>query len=297
MSWFTDWITYFSYSLMWRIVRILPEKTAYALFSWGSRRSYKRNGRRVQRLRSNYRKVKPNISEPELEEMVKAGLESAMRYWCDTFRISDWSKQHVFETVTTTNEHLLVTGASSGDGVIVALPHAGNWDHGGLYFCAKGIPVYTVAEHLKPERLFKKFLEHRNRMGMTVLDLDGGVMPQLRNFLNQGRLVALVADRDLSKSGIEVDFFGSKAKMPPGPALLALDTKASLITVYVSFRENGIHMTFSGPIPVNRSAPDKSIEVERITQSLAGAFERDISEDPTSWHMQQRVFIDPKVSK
>ena len=229
--------------------------------------------------------------------MVKAGLESAMRYWCDTFRISDWSKQHVFETVTTTNEDLLVTGASSGDGVIVALPHAGNWDHGGLYFCAKGIPVYTVAEHLKPERLFKKFLEHRNRMGMTVLDLDGGVMPQLRKFLNEGRLVALVADRDLSKSGIEVDFFGSKAKMPPGPALLALDTKASLITVYVSFRENGIHMTFSGPIPVNRSAPDKSIEVERIAQSLARAFERDISEDPTSWHMQQRVFIDPKVNK
>ena len=293
----SDWIIYCGYSLMWRIVRILPERAAYNLFALGARRSYKRNGRRVQRLRSNYQKVKPNISEPELEDMVKAGLQSAMRYWCDTFRISDWSKERVFGTVTTTNEHLLLDGASSGNGVIVALPHAGNWDHGGLYFCSRGIRVYTVAEHLKPERLFKKFLEHRNRMGMKVLDLDGGVMPQLRNYLDDGKLVALVADRDLSKTGIEVDFFGSRAKMPPGPALLALDSKASLITVYVSFKNDGIHMTFKGPIPVDRSAQDKSVEVERITQAMANAFEKDISEDPTSWHMQQRVFTDHQGTK
>ena len=160
----------------WRIVRFLPESSAYKLFEIGARYVYRKNGRGVQRLRGNLHQVNPRISELEIREAVS----SYLRYWCDTFRISDWSKQHVFETVTTTNEDLLVTNASSGDGVIVALPHAGNWDHGGLYFCAKGIPVYTVAEHLKPERLFKKFLEHRNRMGMTVLDLDGGVMPELR---------------------------------------------------------------------------------------------------------------------
>jgi KDO2-lipid IV(A) lauroyltransferase len=54
----------------------------------------------------------------------------------------------------------------SGTGVVVALPHAGNWDHAGSYFCAMGFPLVTVAERLKPEALFNKFLEYRQNIGM-----------------------------------------------------------------------------------------------------------------------------------
>jgi KDO2-lipid IV(A) lauroyltransferase len=128
-------------------------------------------------------------------------------------------------------------------------------------------------------------------MGMKVLDLDKSVIDQLEGFLNQGSLVALVADRDLSRSGIDVDFFNRKARMPAGPALLALRTKADLITAFVSFTEIGIHITFKGPFLINRGA-DSKIEVQRVTQELANAFAEDISADPASWHMQQRIFID-----
>ena len=125
-----------------------------------------------------------------------------MRYWCDTFRISDWDSNRISSTVETVNENYLFDPIKSGRGVIVTLPYAGNWDHAGAYFCSRGALVNTVAEHLKPERLFRRFLSHRAEMGMTVLDLNAGVLGQLEEMLRQGKLVALVADRDLSRSGV-----------------------------------------------------------------------------------------------
>ncbi|MFM8693177.1 MAG: phosphatidylinositol mannoside acyltransferase, partial [Actinomycetota bacterium] len=87
-----DWLTYFLYSALWRLVRTLPEKSAYSLFFSLAKLSYRRNGKRVQRLRRNYSHVRPNASKSELEELVQLGLQSGMRYWCDTFRISDWDE-------------------------------------------------------------------------------------------------------------------------------------------------------------------------------------------------------------
>ncbi len=288
-----SFLVYLGYSALWRLVRILPEKAAEKLFRLTAKVAYLRNRKRVQRLRDNYRKVAPGLSERSLEELVKNGLLSAMRYWRETFRISDWNQERIISTVECIREDLLLDGMNERKGLIIALPHAGNWDHAGLYFCTKGITVNTVAEHLKPERLFQKFLAHREQMGMNVLDLNESVMPELEKILQSGGLVALVADRDLSKNGIEVRFFGATAKMPAGPALLALKTGARLITAYVSFTDHGIKISFSGPFKLAvHSDSELSRSVPELTQLLADQFARDISSDPAAWHMQQRIFIE-----
>lgn len=287
-----SWFTYFIYTALWTFVRLLPEKSAYGLFEQIANVAYRRNGKRVQRLRSNYEIVITDVSSNDREVLVRKGISSAMRYWCDTFRISDWSTEKIVSSTHAINEHFLFDPIREKRGVIVAVPHAGNWDHAGAYFCAKGARVNTVAEHLKPERLFRKFLAHRERMGMRVLDLNAGVLDDLRNILrDEKELVALVADRDLSRSGIDVRFFGKVARMPAGPAILAYETEADLITAYVVYRKVGIEVSFTPPIKVNRQA-DRSTEVSRITQVIAGRFEDAIRNDPTSWHMQQRIFID-----
>jgi KDO2-lipid IV(A) lauroyltransferase len=224
--------------------------------------------------------------------MVQAGLQSAMRYWCDTFRISDWSHEKILSTTVTHNEEFLFNPVREKRGVIVAVPHAGNWDHAGAYFCAKGARVNTVAEHLKPERLFRKFLAHRERMGMRVFDLDAGVLNQLRKILmDEGELVALVSDRDLSRSGVDVRFFDKTARMPAGPALLAYETGADLITAFVAYRKDGIEVFFTPAISIDKSA-EKEREIARVTQVIASRFEDSIGRDIASWHMQQRIFID-----
>jgi KDO2-lipid IV(A) lauroyltransferase len=274
----------------WRVVRWLPESTAYKVAYWVSDFLVKRNGKSVQRLRSNLSRTQTGMTSLDLDLLVIEAMRSYMRYWCDTFRLPDWSKERILETVTVTNEHLLIDAIEAKTGVIVAVPHAGNWDHAGAYFCAKGIRLVTVAERLKPEKLFLRFLAYRQAMGMEVLPLDGRVLNTLEERLNQGALVALVSDRDLSRSGIEVDFFGGTARMPAGPALLALRTKAPLITAFVSYTENGVHIEFRNI--VLPSLGDESSKIKEIVQMTAQNFERGISENPGDWHMLQRIWID-----
>jgi KDO2-lipid IV(A) lauroyltransferase len=285
-----DNLSAYLYFAGWRVVRWLPESTAYKLAYSVSDFLVKRNGKSVQRLRSNLSRTQPGMTALDLDLLVIEAMRSYMRYWCDTFRLPDWSKKRILETVTVTNEHLLIDAIAAKTGVIVAVPHAGNWDHAGAYFCAKGIRLVTVAERLKPEKLFLKFLAYRQAMGMEVLPLDGRVLNTLEERLNEGALVALVSDRDLSRSGIEVEFFGGKARMPAGPALLALRTKAPLITAFVSYTESGVHIEFRNIIVP--SAGDESSRVKEIVQMTAQYFEDGISESPEDWHMLQRIWID-----
>ena len=285
-----DNLSAYLYFAGWRVVRWLPESTAYKLAYSVSDFLVKRNGKSVQRLRSNLSRTQPGMTSLDLDLLVIEAMRSYMRYWCDTFRLPDWSQKRILETVTVTNEHLLIDAIAAKTGVIVAVPHAGNWDHAGAYFCAKGIRLVTVAERLKPEKLFLKFLAYRQAMGMEVLPLDGRVLNTLEERLNEGALVALVSDRDLSRSGIEVEFFGGKARMPAGPALLALRTKAPLITAFVSYTESGVHIEFRNIIVP--SAGDESSKVKEIVQMTAQYFEDGISESPEDWHMLQRIWID-----
>ena len=274
----------------WRIVRWLPENSAYKFFYRVSDFLVNRNGKSVQRLRSNLSRTNPNLTSLNLDNLVVDAMRSYMRYWCDTFRFPDWSQQRVVKTVSVTNEHLLMDAIAAKTGVIVALPHAGNWDHAGAYFCANGVRLVTVAERLKPEKLFLKFLSYRESMGMEVLPLDGRVLDTLAQRLGEGALVALVADRDLSRSGIEVDFFGGPARMPAGPALLALRTKAPLITAFVSYTETGIHIDFDTVVlPTSGSESEK---VQEIVQMTAQQFESGIRKAPHDWHMLQRIWVD-----
>ena len=285
-----DNIAAYAYFAGWRIVRWLPEQTAYRLAYVAADFLTKRNGKNVSRLRSNLRRTKPDITSLDLDLLVFDAMRSYMRYWCDTFRFPDWSPERVRETVTVTNEHLLIDAIAAKTGVIVSLPHAGNWDHAGAYFCAKGIRLVTVAERLKPEKLFLKFLEYRQAMGMEVLPLDGRVLGALAQRLRQGALVALVADRDLSRTGIDVEFFGGPSRMPAGPALLALKTNAPLITAFVSYTESGIHIDFK--LIILPSGGSEAEKVSEIVQMTAKHFEEGISEHPEDWHMLQRIWTD-----
>ena len=285
-----DNLSAYLYFAGWRLVRWLPESTAYKLAYRVSDFLVKRNGKSVQRLRSNLSRTQPGMTSLNLDLLVIEAMRSYMRYWCDTFRLPDWNKERIIKTTSVTNEHLLTDAIAAGTGVIVAVPHAGNWDHAGAYFCAKGIRLVTVAERLKPEKLFLKFLAYRQAMGMEVLPLDGRVLSTLEERLNEGALVALVSDRDLSRSGIEVDFFGGTARMPAGPALLALRTNAPLITAFVSYTESGVHIEFRNVILP--SSGDESSKVKEIVQMTAQQFEDGIGRYPQDWHMLQRIWTD-----
>ena len=284
---------YLGYLLAWRIIGVLPEKIAYSLANLISDYIFKKNGKGVKRLRSNYARVQPTISPESLTALTKEGMRSYLRYWIDTFRLNKWSTDRIISTTTVTNEHLLRDPIASKQGCLVVLPHAGNWDHAAAYFCSTGINLTTVAEKLKPEQIFLKFLAYRESIGIEVLHTEEKVMPTLLNRLTSGKLVALVADRDLSKNGIEVNFFDGVAKMPSGPARLILDSKSAFISAFITYTKQGIHIEFEniGPIPTEGSIEEK---VQQLTQLMANNFATGIKSSTVNWHMLQRIWVDEK---
>ena len=289
----SDRLSYIAYLLGWKLVAFLPERVAYSIFTKIAIRMYRRNGKSVRRLRVNLSIVKPELSDDELESLVRAGLKSYLRYWCDTFRIHTWDAERVEATVTTTNDHLLRDPMVQGRGVIIALPHSGNWDHAGAFFCQQGIPLVTVAEILKPEQLFLKFLEYRQAMGFEVLPLDSKAFPTLMRRALEKRLIALVADRDLSASGIPVTFFGRQTRMPAGPAILAIKTGLPLVAAHVSYTNTGIHIDFT-EIEI---APDgdEQTQISKTVLKMAQAFEVGIRRYPQDWHMLQRIWVEDGI--
>jgi len=282
---------YLLYLFAWKIIGILPEKNAYKLANLVSDRIFRKNGKGVKRLRSNYKRVTPNISSSQLEMLTRDGMRSYLRYWFDTFRLNKWSKSRIIETTFVVRENLLRDPIETKKGCIIALPHAGNWDHAAAYFCSTGIPITAIVEKLKPEAIFKKFLAYRESIGIEAISHKEKTIPILIERLNQGKLVALVADRDMSRNGIEVNFLGGMAKMPAGPAILAIKTGSPLVTAYIRYLDKGIEITFDETIklPVTGSEED---QIKIVTQSMADNFARRIKDSPVDWHMLQRIWVD-----
>lgn len=282
---------YLLYLFAWKLIAVLPEKSAYKLADYVSDRIYKKNGKGIKRLRGNYGRVMPEYSPQKLEELTKFGMRSYLRYWFDTFRLSKWSKNRIISTTQVIRENLLRDPIQFKQGCIVALPHAGNWDHAAAYFCSTGITLTAVVEKLKPEAIFKKFLAYRESIGIEAISHKEKTIPILTERLQAGKLIALVADRDMSRNGIEVNFFGKTSKMPSGPAILAIKTGAPLITAYVGYTPGGIEIIFDETLkPTNSGSEEEQIKI--ITQSMADNFAKRIKENPVDWHMLQRIWVD-----
>ena len=282
---------YLLYLFAWKVIGILPEKTAYQLANFVSDQILRKNGKGIQRLRSNYKRVVPSISNSALEALTKEGMRSYLRYWFDTFRLNKWSKSRIIETTFVVRENLLRDPIETKKGCIIALPHAGNWDHAAAYFCSTGIPITAVVERLKPEAIFKKFLAYRQSIGIEAISHREKTIPILMERLNQGKLVALVADRDMSRNGIEVNFLGGIAKMPAGPAILAIKSGSPLVTAYIRYLDEGIEITFDETIQLPISGSEEE-QIRIITQSMADNFAKRIKDSPVDWHMLQRIWVD-----
>ncbi|MEU8706206.1 phosphatidylinositol mannoside acyltransferase [Streptomyces sp. NPDC048565] len=281
------------YGLGWGAVKKLPEPAAAALFRTLADQVWKRRGKSVLRLESNLARVVPDADAARLAELSKAGMRSYMRYWMESFRLPTWSPERVRASIDVQDSHRLTEALDTGRGAVIALPHLGNWDLAGAWVTTDlKVPFTTVAERLKPETLYDRFVAYRESLGMEVLPHSGGAaFGTLARRLRAGGLVCLVADRDLSASGVEVSFFGDIARMPAGPALLAQQTGALLLPVTLWYDGTPVMGARIHP-PV--AVPESGTRAEKtssMTQALADAFATGIGEHPEDWHMLQRLWL------
>src|ERR1700754_1132703 len=182
----------------------------------------------------------------------------------------------------------IAAALAAGRGAVMALPHSGNWDMAGVWLVWKHGTFTTVNERLKPESLYNRFIAYRESLGFEMLPLTGGARPPfevLAERLRDNRPVCLMADRDLSRNGVQVDFFGEPTRMPAGSAKLAIETGAELIVVHSWFPAHG--WEFSTSPPLDTSSGDVAV----ITQKLADLFARNIAAHPADWHMMQPQWL------
>ncbi|MGA4966041.1 phosphatidylinositol mannoside acyltransferase [Streptomyces pseudogriseolus] len=282
------------YGAGWGTVKKLPEPVAVRLGRTIADAAWKRRGKGVLRLESNYARVVPGAGPERLAQMSRAGMRSYLRYWMESFRLPAWSPERIADSLSVKDLHHLTEGMAAGKGVVLALPHLANWDLAGAWVTTKlGIPFTTVAERLKPETLYDRFVAYREGLGMEVLPHSGGsAFGTLARRLRDGGLVCLVADRDLSASGVEVSFFGHAARMPAGPALLAQHTGARLLPVTLWYDESPV---MQGRVHPPVEVPESGTRAEKtsvMTQALADAFATGIAEHPEDWHMLQRLWTE-----
>ncbi|MFE9537106.1 phosphatidylinositol mannoside acyltransferase [Streptomyces sp. NPDC006691] len=288
-----DRLTDALYGLGWSTVKKLPEPVANGLGRRIADQVWKRRGKSVLRLESNLARVVPDASPERLAALSRAGMRSYMRYWMESFRLPSWSRDRMANGFVPEDVHHLVDGLASGRGVVIALPHMGNYDLAGAWVTTKmDTPFTTVAERLKPESLYDRFVAYRESLGMEVLPHTGGsAFGTLARRLRAGGLVCLVADRDLSASGVEVKFFGETTRMPAGPAMLAQQTGAVLMPVTLWYDDSPIMKGRVHPPVEVPETGDRAARTASMTQAMADAFATGIADHPEDWHMLQRLWL------
>ncbi len=308
MSRLAERVTLIGYRAGWFLVRRMPARVAYGAFDLIADISWRRRGKGVERMRSNYATVRPELSPVELDALVRAGMRSYLRYWCESFRLPDCSVDDLVHGVRAVGDAPVRSRLESGRSVVVFLGHLGNWDFGGAWSTTQLAPVTTVAERLKPEELFDEFLSFREGLGMRIIPLTGGgdVFRELTTACRSGALVALLADRDLTNGGIEVDFCGQRARMAVGPAALALNTGAALHPCIVHYepqpRGHGWRtvVTFHDAVVAPTLGTSRE-KIQAMTQACADVLTQAVREHTQDWHMMQRVFtrdlVDQRASE
>lgn len=287
-SW-AERFAYRSYASMSWLSENLPERTGRRLFKMGGRLAC----RFLDGARST---VSANLSQvmglpPDsdlLEASVREAFERYAEYWHETFRLRVLPRAELNSRMSAEGLEHMTAALDLGKGAIAAAPHMGNWDAAGAYVAALGYDVVAVAEALRPQRLLDLFVRHREEIGMKIVPLERGgkVAQQLTERLAANAVVALVADRDLSGKGIEVEMFGATRRLPAGPAVLSTSTGAPILVVSVYSEGERWRMNIAPPLSIESSGNVRE-DVAALTRKLAAEFERAIAASPTNWHMFQ----------
>lgn len=296
MHTFKDECVYRSYWMGWKLLSMLPYSIAYRLMMFVAD-IYSRNGRLPEQLRKNLSRVVG--PENVTRSLVKNSMRSYMRYWLEVFCLQKVISNERFHKQFSASiqgiEHLEYA-IQQGKGVVLALPHSGNWDLAGAWLAHRYGSFSTVAERVEPEELYDAFLEFRRGLGIQVIPSRGASRPPmqlLEEALYKQGIVCLLADRDLGGHGVPVAFFGEQTTMPAGPAVLAEKTGATLLAVHNAFESSG---SMDGWV-TSVSPPIVADSVEGKVEKLAGWFERGIKKHPQDWHVLQPFWIADRKKK
>lgn len=281
---------YYAYVVFSALARAIPENVAYGLAHLAGTVAARRSKKRDIVARNLSRLTGADPGSAKVQKLVVEAYRSYARYWLETFRLVREGPEFFLQRFRCEGEENLDAALAGGRGVVVAVGHLGNWDAAGAWVGARGNTVVTVAEVLKPRRMFDFFAKHRARLGMTIFAAERGVTEKLVASAQEGAIVAILADRDLKGTGPEVMFCGEPTTFPGGAASVALRAGVPLLTagvygVRLPGGKRGWVADISEPIELPAERDEESIP--RVTQEVANRLEVAIRRRPEEWHVFQ----------
>ncbi|GMA31387.1 phosphatidylinositol mannoside acyltransferase [Litorihabitans aurantiacus] len=291
------------YVLAWRHVRRLPDAPVRGLAHLVADLVWLGRSGGVRQLERNLRRLRPDLDERALRRTSRAGMRSYLRYFVEAFQLPGWSHEQIDARVRAVGVAPVRDAVARGESPVLALGHAGNWDLAGAWASRALAPVLTVAEKL-PDGLYEEFVSFRASLGIEIVPLEGG--STFRRLTRMARthpqIVPLLADRDLTAHGVEVDLLGSPARVAAGPASLALVGGHPLVPVAITYeRLRGADRRRAGTpwglviefAPFVATADDDGARrgVADVTQDWVTALFERVARSPQDWHMLQKVYL------
>lgn len=275
-----------AYTATWELLRRVPEPVAFGLAELAGRLSYRLQRRTRARVAANLARV---VAPAALAETVRAAFRSYARYWVETFRVADIDPVELDRRTTVRGMREYLDGVlAEGRGAIVLLAHHGSWDVAAHWGESHGYHLAVVAEVLRPRRVFDKFVELREALGLDVVPLRRGadLVSRLSKTLAANHLIGLLSERDLTGRGPVVELFGEEARLPPGPVVLSQRTGAPIVPATVLQRpRRRWEVVVLPPIEVG------DLSLAEGAARVAAALEELISLAPEQWHAFQPVWL------
>ena len=284
-----DQLAYLSFRAASAIFGALPGSVIRKLGSWAGTYASKRSGSRRALLTNHMRRVLgPDASNTEVQDAVDGMYRSYGRYWAETFWFRPRRRDAIISAVERIHFEPVLEAQAAGRGIVFAVPHVGNWEIAGVIARDLGLDLMAVAEDLPNPLITKWFLDVRNGFGIDiVLTSDPARRSKMIRRLKAGGALALLADRDVTGTGVTVEFFGEETAVPAGPVALAELTNSVVLPVVAYFRDDGGYRIEVGdPIEI----PDTGTRTERVklgSQRVADALEAQIRKHPSQWHLFQ----------
>lgn len=289
-------LVYYAYVVASALARWLPERFVYGTARVLGKLAARRSNKRHQVARNLSRITGAPVDSPETRDLVVRAFQSYARYWLETFRLVREGREFFLDRFRAKGKENLDRVLDSGKGAVVVVGHLGNWDAAGAWVGATGRRLVTVAEVLRPRRMFDFFVDHRSRLGMTIYPATKGVTERLVEAVEDGAVVAILGDRDLKGTGPLVELFGAPVHLPGGAASIALRTGVPVLVagVYNVVHEDGTRgweTRISGPI---ESPPPGPGAVTELTRRIAVQLEVAIAHQPEDWHVFQPFWKDER---
>lgn len=285
-----SYISYVFYRFFgWSAPRI-PPHLGYWLFARIGDLFYWLDVRGQRVVGKNLRHVMgADVPQSVLDEKVRATFHMQGYNYFDMFRVLGMSVEEIEARVTVEGWEHLESAVARGRGAVVVSAHFGNVDVLMQMVGLRGLKATLVMEHLRPEPLHQYVVDIRSRHGLTIIPVDASLKPLFRT-LHAGELVLLALDRDVTRSGIEIEFFGKPAVLPDGYAKLARHFEAPLVLAFgLRLPDHRLRVRIEPAIEVPKTK-DRAGDIRAVMRETLDVAEQHIAKHPEQWVMFRPIW-------